>query len=156
MKYETIFPVKGRGRGQMHGMITTSKSEVDGQVVLTYHVNDPAYKRELLFRRIKREKDSGMVPRVILPWRVTEEFVDELQNEVLQVTRDRFGFEKSEFVKKGANDYLDVLKYGLVIWDLNEPVLRAAGMLEVKSDQCEVSSDQCEGAGVVMDEVSEV
>jgi hypothetical protein len=60
--------------------------------------------------------------------------VDELQNEVLEIKKDRFGFERSEWVKKGPNDYLDVCKYGLVIWDLNEPVLRAEGFLDVQAE----------------------
>jgi phage terminase large subunit GpA-like protein len=136
LQHETIFPVKGRGNRQVQGLISPSRSEVLGQEVLTYHVNDSAYKRELIFNRIKRaeKNDEYERGRLILPWALCESFVDELQNEVLEIKKDRFGFERSEWVKKGPNDYLDVCKYGLVIWDLNEPVLRAEGFLDVQAE----------------------
>lgn len=139
LRHDTIFPVKGRGNRQVQGLISPSRSEVLGQEVLTYHINDSAYKRELIFNRIKRadKNDEYQRGRLILPWALCETFVDELQGEVLEIKKDRFGFERSEWVKKGPNDYLDVCKYGLVIWDLNEPVLRAEGMLEEKAETLE-------------------
>jgi phage terminase large subunit GpA-like protein len=134
-RHEHIFPVKGRGSSQMAGLIVPSISDLDGVEVLTYHINDNAFKRELLFRRIKRDAKNRdfQTGRLILPWRICENFVDELMNEVLVTKKDRFGFEKDEWHKKGPNDYLDVLKYGLALWSLNEPVLREAGLLGVEA-----------------------
>ena len=134
-RHEHIFPVKGRGSSQMTGLIVPSISDLDGVEVLTYHINDNAFKRELLFRRIKRDAKNRdfQTGRLILPWRICENFVDELMNEVLVTKKDRFGFEKDEWHKKGPNDYLDVLKYGLALWSLNEPVLREAGLLGVEA-----------------------
>lgn len=130
-QYDHIFPVKGRGRGQIRGLISTSLSEHDGMQVLTYHVSDDAYKRALIFGRIKRDGKNRDYERdrLILPWDITEDFVDELTNEVLEVKKDRFGFERQEWHKKGDNDYLDICKYGLALWDINAPVLRENGML---------------------------
>ena len=132
-RHPHIFPVKGRGGLQMSGLINPSTSILDGVEVLTYHINDNAFKRDLLFRRIKRDEKNRdfETGRLILPWKIDEEFVDELTNEVLITKKDRFGFEKEEWHKKGPNDYLDVLKYGLALWTLNEPTLREMGLLDV-------------------------
>jgi len=131
-QYEHIFPVKGRGRSQMRALITTSLSEHDGIQVLTYHISDDAYKRALVFGRIKRDGKNRDYERerLILPWDITEDFVDELTNETLQTKKDRFGFERQEWHKSGPNDYLDILKYGLALWDINAPVLRENGLLD--------------------------
>ncbi len=129
--YDHIFPVKGRGRTQMTGLITTSTCEHEGQVVLTYHIVDDAYKRKLLFGRVKRDRKNRdySKARLILPWNITEDFVEELLNESLKTEKDKYGFQVEKWHKSGANDFLDVCKYGLALWDINAPILREAGLL---------------------------
>lgn len=130
--YDHIFPVKGRGRNQMRGLITTSLCEHDGRDCLTYHISDNAYKSALIFDRIKRGEKNASYERnrLILPWDITEDLVEELIAEVFETNTDKLGFEKQEWIKKGTNDFLDCLKYGLVLWDINAPLLRENGMLD--------------------------
>ena len=131
-KYEHIFPVKGRGRGQMRGLITTSECEHNGMMCLTYHIYDHAYKSALIFDRIKKSEKNASYERnrLILPWDLTEDFVDELTAEVLETEKDKLGFDRQKWVKKGTNDFLDVCKYGLALWDINAPLLREMGALD--------------------------
>jgi phage terminase large subunit GpA-like protein len=130
--HDHLFPVKGRGQSQIKDLYWPSKTDLDGQVVLTYHINDPAWKSELLFNRIQRDRkrkdyDLG---RLVLPWRVTEDFVAELLNERREIVKNKYGFEEPKWIKSGPNDWLDCLKYGLAFWAILEPYLREAGKLD--------------------------
>lgn len=132
MKFPHLFPVKGRGTMQLKDLISPSKSWLDGEEVLTYHVNDPVWKSELLFRRIKRDEKNKVFEtgRLILPWDITEEFVNELLNERRETKMNKFGFPQQVWIKKGPNDFLDICKYGLALWAIMEPDLRQAGRLK--------------------------
>jgi phage terminase large subunit GpA-like protein len=89
----------------------------------------PAFKRELLFDRIKRKKpkDSHVdhTPRIYLPRPkdVNPQLVKELLNEKLVFKKNKSGYEDWQWVKSGENDYLDCLKYALALWMIMEPTL---------------------------------
>lgn len=132
LKFDHIYPVKGSGDREMKDTIWPSHSEINGEEILTYHINDRVYKTELVFGRIGngvQRREYGR-KQLILPKNVTPEFVKELLGEVLRKVVNKYKLAEEKWVKLWTNDYLDVLKYGLGIWDLMEPVLRAAGRLE--------------------------
>jgi hypothetical protein len=131
-RHDNIFPVKGRGRHQARGLITTSVCEHLGIECLTYHVSDDAYANELVFNRIKRDGKNRdyAKQRIILPWDISEDFVDEITSVHREVKPNKYGFEEQKWHVKGKNDYFDVLKYGLALWDINAPVLKENGLLD--------------------------
>lgn len=128
---EHVFPVKGRGETQIKELLWPSISRLGDDEVLTYHVNDPIYKNELIFGRIKKgekRRDWGK-RRLILPKDVTPEFVAELLGERFEKVKNKYKWFVEKWVKTGINDYLDVCKYGLALWDLMEPRLREVGRI---------------------------
>jgi hypothetical protein len=98
---------------------------------MTYHVNDPMFKWDLLFRLRKNhyssKKQASIVP-LYLPANVDEDdaFLKELTQEIPVKKKNSFGHEKWEWVKKGENDFWDTLKYLLPQWSIVSPVLLAA------------------------------
>jgi phage terminase large subunit GpA-like protein len=130
--YDHVFPIKGRGGLQMQGMITTSTTALDDREVLTYHINDSAFKTELIYSRIKRDEKNRNYHqgRLILPEKITEKFVKELMNEVRVTEKDKYGFEHQKWKKLGDNDWLDCLKYGLAVWSISFPALLEAGLIQ--------------------------
>lgn len=128
---DRFYPVKGRGRSQIETMITTSESWHEGEEVMTYHVNDPMFKWELLFKlrrnHYSAKKQAAIVP-MYLPADVDEdeEFLKELTQEIPMKKKNAFGHERWEWVKKGANDFWDTLKYLLPQWSIVSPGLLAA------------------------------
>jgi phage terminase large subunit GpA-like protein len=128
---DRFYPVKGRGRTQIDTMITTSETWHEGEEVMTYHVNDPMFKWDLLFRLRKNhyssKKQASIVP-LYLPADVDEDdaFLKELTQEIPVKKKNSFGHEKWEWVKKGENDFWDTLKYLLPQWSIVSPVLLAA------------------------------
>ena len=129
--HDHIFPVKGRGEGQIKELIWPSFSWLDGEEILTYQVNDPAYKNELVFGRILKgeaRREYGK-RQLILPSDVDPELVKELMGERLTKVANKYKQWVKKWVKTGVNDYLDVVKYALAMWDLMEPAMRDAGRL---------------------------
>jgi len=129
--FECLFPVKGRGERQIRELVWPSFSLLGEVEILTYHVNDHVFKSELLFNRIRgrEKKEAYGGGRLVLPRDVTPEFVGELLNERLEKQRNKYKLWEEKWVKTGANDYLDCLKYALALWTLMEPNLRAAGRI---------------------------
>lgn len=129
--HDHLFPVKGRGERQIKELVWPSFSQLGEAEVLTYHINDHVFKSELLFNRIRgrEKKESYGGGRLVLPRDVTPEFVGELLNERLEKQRNKYKLWEEKWVKTGPNDYMDCLKYGLALWTLMEPNLRAAGRL---------------------------
>lgn len=137
---ERFFPVKGRGRSQIDAMVSTSESWHEGQEVLTYHVNDPMFKWELLFKlrrnHYSEKKKASIVP-IWLPADADEDeaFLRELTNEVPLKKKNPFGHERWEWVKRGDNDFWDTLKYLLPQWSIVSPGLLAAREEEAAGDE---------------------
>jgi phage terminase large subunit GpA-like protein len=126
-----IFPVKGRGEGQISHLIWPSRSPHEGVEILTYHINESAYKYELVYGRLRdgEKRREQRKKRLILPHNVTEEFGKELMGEYRKEVLDKFGQAKKKWVKADTNDYLDAVKYTLAIWDLMVVDLIAAGRI---------------------------
>lgn len=129
--FDFLFPVKGRGERQIKELVWPSFSQLGEDEILTYHINDHVFKSELLFSRIRGrdKKEAYGGGRLVLPKDVTPDFVAELLNERLEKQRNKYKLWEEKWVKTGTNDYLDCLKYGLALWTLMEPNLRAAGRL---------------------------
>ncbi len=126
-----LFPVKGRGQTQIKELIWESYSLLGTDEILTYHVNDPVFKHDLLYKMIlkKDRRAAYEEPTLWLPRRVTPDFVAELLNERLQKVRNKYKHEEEKWIKAGPNDFLDCLKYARALWTLMEPALREAGRL---------------------------
>lgn len=126
---DLFWPVKGRETRQIGKPLDTSKSVVDGQRVLTYHVHDQAFKKELLYDRIRgdRHNEEYGKPRLFLPRPrdVDPAFVEELLNEFPEYRKNKYGFEEEKWRKVGDNDFLDCLKYSLALWMILSPSLLA-------------------------------
>ncbi len=142
-----VFPVKGRGKGQAKDLVyQSSPYYVDGQYMRTYHVSDHAFKRELLFDRIKHDKKNENYdkPRLYLPRArdVDPGFVSELLNEHLEFKKNKSGYEQWTWVKTGDNDYLDCLKYALALWMIVAPAL------EEDEEASEAEEEEREEVGV--------
>jgi phage terminase large subunit GpA-like protein len=131
MPHDHIFPVKGRGEGQIRELIWPSTSYQTGEEILTYHVNDNAYKYELVFGRILRgeKRRTYGKKQLMLPINITPEAVKEIMGERLSKVKNKYKQFTEKWIKTGVNDLLDILKYGLSMWDLMEPSLRDAGRL---------------------------
>lgn len=126
-----LYPVKGRSERQIKELVWPSRSELGEVEVITYHINDHVFKSELLFTRIRdgKKREAYGSGRLVLPWEVTPDFVEELLNERLEKQCNKYKLWEEKWVKTGANDYLDCLKYTLALWTLMEPILRAVGRL---------------------------
>jgi phage terminase large subunit GpA-like protein len=131
-QFAHIFPMKGRGKNQINHLIWPSKSPYEGGEILTYHINDGAYKYELVYGRIRdgaKRRKLGK-KRLVLPEDVTPEFVKELLGERLEEIRNKYNQVNKEWVRTDhPNDYLDGCKYSLAIWDLMVVDLIAAGRI---------------------------
>lgn len=116
-----FFPVKGRGGRQVQALVALSdKGWLDGQRVLSYHIDDYKFKWSLLNslrRKHYSEKRQETIKRIFLPANCNEDenFLTELTNEIPFKTKNRFNFEFWDWRKKGPNDYWDTLKYTLAI-----------------------------------------
>jgi hypothetical protein len=121
------WPVKGRGGVQVRQTVGTSEQWVDGEWILTYHIDDDGFKWDLLsmIRENEKRKKNG-VPRLIFPKDVDmdEDFVDELTNEVPERQKNKLGREIWKWKVKGPNDFWDCLKYSLALWRVMAPMLR--------------------------------
>jgi len=132
-----FYPVKGRGGKQVRALVATSRGWLDGQEVLSYHVDDYKFKWSLLNslrRKHYSPKRQEKIPRVILPADANEDagFLTELTNEIPVKQKNKFGFEQWEWKKKGDNDFWDTLKYLKSVWVIMAPAL---GMQEAAPEQ---------------------
>jgi len=128
-----FFPVKGRGGRQVTNLVATSSGWLDGQQVISYHVDDYRFKWSLLNslrRKHYSEKRQETIKRVILPANSNEDeiFLSELTNEIPVKTKNKFNFDFWDWKKRGPNDFWDTLKYTLAIRVIMAPRL---GMEEV-------------------------
>jgi phage terminase large subunit GpA-like protein len=121
------WPVKGRGGIQVKQTVGTSEQWIDGEWILTYHVDDDGFKWDLLgmIRDNEKRKKTG-APRLIFPEDVDmdEDFVDELTNEVPERQKNKLGREIWKWKVKGPNDFWDCVKYALALWRVMAPMKR--------------------------------
>lgn len=117
-------------------------------MVLTYHINDPMYKFEIVYNRIRdgKKRRRWGHRRLILPKDVDPEFVAELLNEKRIEVPNKYRQIEKKWKKTGTNDYLDVLKYGAALWDLMEGPLRESGRLTLEAPPPEPEDEEAVAA----------
>jgi phage terminase large subunit GpA-like protein len=123
-----FYPVKGRGGKQVTALVAASKGIIDGQLVLSYHVDDYRFKWSLLNslrRKHYSEKRQNNIARITFPEDVNADagFLTELTNEIPVKVKNKFGVDVWDWKKKGPNDYWDTLKYTKAIWIIMAPAL---------------------------------
>jgi len=121
-----FYPVKGRGGRQVKDLVVKSQGSLDGQLVISYHIDDRAFKWQLLNSlRRKHYSDSRQkkIPLVVLPSdsNADAEFLTELTMEIPVKLKNKFGFDGWEWIKKGPNDWWDTLKYTKAVWQIMAP-----------------------------------
>ena len=122
--------LKGRGEGQIKGLLTKSESWMEGRVVETYHIDDNSFKWKLL-KSLRRgqysESHQKQIRKTYLPYDVIndENFLDELTKEVPVRKLNKYGAMAWGWKKTGANDWWDTLKYLDCLYFLYEPRIKA-------------------------------
>jgi phage terminase large subunit GpA-like protein len=123
-----FFPVKGRGASQIDHKWTESNHKTQYGEGVTYHLNDPQHKWELLHRLRRKhysKEKQKRIGRIYLPSDVDEDegFLKELTNEMPVWVKNRYGRGKWDWKKRGPNDFWDTLKYIIGKWDIVSPQL---------------------------------
>lgn len=129
--YPRFFPVKGRGEGQAHAMVSESPQWHEGEAVVTYHIDDRSFKWQLLYRLRRQkfsEKRRDKIPELRFPSDVDrdEQFLEELTNEFPTREKNKYGKEVERWRTKGKNDWFDTLKYLLCEWSIMGAALKEA------------------------------